>query len=93
MRPIIMFAAMALAGFVVMIIAACDYIANVGPYDTVAFIAGAVVTAVGYYMTVKTMRAESERSDASAERRFPLPVPRSRQHAPVERPHTSAGPD
>ncbi|MBO4569385.1 MAG: hypothetical protein J5674_05485, partial [Candidatus Methanomethylophilaceae archaeon] len=85
MRPLI-FVAVAVAGFATMVVAACDYIINVGPYDTAVFVAGTVAAVAGYVMASRSMRAGGERSHARIERRVPLAFHRIRQHAPVERP-------
>ncbi len=47
---------LSLAGFVVMIAAACDYIIGFNWFDTPVFVAGLAILAVGRVMTLRALK-------------------------------------
>ena len=47
---------LAVAGFIVMVAATCDYVFNVNDFDTYVFIAGLVALIAGYVLTLKASR-------------------------------------
>ena len=59
---------LAVAGFAVMLAATCDYVLNVGGYDTYLFIAGLAAMIAGYILTMKAAK-ESEAEESGSGRR------------------------
>ena len=60
MRTIV-YLLLVIAGFVMMLAAACDYILNVGSFDTYVFVLGVALFVAGYVLTMKLVRdADSE---------------------------------
>ncbi len=47
---------LAVAGFIVMVVATCDYVFNVNDFDTYIFILGLVALIAGYILTMKAVR-------------------------------------
>ncbi len=59
---------LAVAGFVIMIVATCDYVFNVNDLDTYLFIVGLLVLIAGYVLTMKAVRDESAVEESSGRR-------------------------
>ena len=56
---------LAIAGIIVMVVAACDYVANVNDFDTYIFIAGLALLVIGYVLTMKAAREAVSAEESS----------------------------